>query len=196
LAQFATVDGAIGAASAALIRLQGEQGCWQFELEADCTIPAEYIMMMHFMGEIDARLEVKIAAYLRAHQADHGGWPLYHGGDFDISCSVKATAPGSLATAPNRSYGARARRSAPAALPRRMSLPASRSRCSGAPMARRTYVPVEVRASAALVPHQSSQGLLLVTDRAGATHHPVHPETLRQQSPPRTDHRIVHDATG
>ncbi len=72
------------------MQLQGEQGCWQFELEADCTIPAEYIMMMHFLDEIDARLEVKIGAYLRAHQADHGGWPLYHGGDFDISCSVKA----------------------------------------------------------------------------------------------------------
>ena len=90
LAQLPTIDHAIDAASEALMQLQGEQGCWQFELEADCTIPAEYIMMMHFLDEIDARLEVKIGAYLRAHQADHGGWPLYHGGDFDISCSVKA----------------------------------------------------------------------------------------------------------
>ncbi len=37
--------------------------------------------MMHFLDEIDAPLESKIAAYLRAHQAEHGGWPLYHGGD-------------------------------------------------------------------------------------------------------------------
>ena len=38
-------------------------------------------MMMHFLGEIDRQLEAKIAVYLRAHQADHGGWPLYHGGE-------------------------------------------------------------------------------------------------------------------
>src|SRR5437879_388987 len=46
--------------------------------------------MMHFLGEIDPSLERKIATYLRARQGQHGGWPLYHGGDFDMSCSVKA----------------------------------------------------------------------------------------------------------
>ena len=46
--------------------------------------------MMHFLAEIDQPLEAKMAAYLRARQAEHGGWPLYHGGDFDMSCSVKA----------------------------------------------------------------------------------------------------------
>jgi squalene-hopene/tetraprenyl-beta-curcumene cyclase len=86
----APLDRAIDAARAELIRRQSLEGCWEFPLEADCTIPAEYIMMMHFLGEIDAQLEAKIAVYLRAHQADHGGWPLYHGGDFNISCSVKA----------------------------------------------------------------------------------------------------------
>ena len=74
----------------ALIAQQSATGYWLFELEADCTIPAEYIMMMHFLDEIDAALEAKIAVYLRAHQAEHGGWPLYHGGEFDISCTVKA----------------------------------------------------------------------------------------------------------
>ena len=38
-----------------MIGLQTEAGYWLFELEADCTIPAEYIMMMHFLDEIDAR---------------------------------------------------------------------------------------------------------------------------------------------
>jgi squalene-hopene/tetraprenyl-beta-curcumene cyclase len=86
----AGLDRAIAAAAGALIRRQAPEGCWQFELEADCTIPAEYIMMMHFLGEIDAPLQAKMAVYLRARQADHGGWPLYHGGGFNISCSVKA----------------------------------------------------------------------------------------------------------
>jgi squalene-hopene/tetraprenyl-beta-curcumene cyclase len=84
------IDRAIDAAREALIGVQAEAGYWLFELEADCTIPAEYIMMMHFLDEIDEQLSAKIAVYLRTHQAEHGGWPLYYGGAFDISCSVKA----------------------------------------------------------------------------------------------------------
>ena len=62
-----------------------------FELEADATIPAEYVLLEHFLGEIDEALEQKIAVYLRAQRrAEHGGWPLFHGGDFNISASVKA----------------------------------------------------------------------------------------------------------
>jgi squalene-hopene/tetraprenyl-beta-curcumene cyclase len=80
----------IDAARDELLKLQAESGYWQFELEADCTIPAEYIMMMHYLDEIDSSLEAKLAVYLRAHQADHGGWPLYYGGELNISCTVKA----------------------------------------------------------------------------------------------------------
>jgi len=90
LAQLSPLDRTIAAARDALISLQSSQGYWLFELEADCTIPAEYILMMHFLEELDAPLEAKLAAYLRARQAEHGGWPLYHGGEFDMSCSVKA----------------------------------------------------------------------------------------------------------
>jgi squalene-hopene/tetraprenyl-beta-curcumene cyclase len=85
-----SLDVAIAAAREELVRRQSADGRWQFELEADCTIPAEYIMMMHFLGEIDAPLQAKLASYLRARQAEHGGWPLYHAGGFDMSCSVKA----------------------------------------------------------------------------------------------------------
>ncbi|MEQ8194246.1 MAG: prenyltransferase/squalene oxidase repeat-containing protein, partial [Rhodospirillales bacterium] len=69
---------------------RAEDGHWVFELEADATIPAEYILLNHYLDEIDDETEAKLAAYLRATQADHGGWPLFHGGDFDISASVKA----------------------------------------------------------------------------------------------------------
>jgi squalene-hopene/tetraprenyl-beta-curcumene cyclase len=84
------VASAVRAAEQALIELQHADGFWSCELEADCTIPAEYILMMHFMGEIDGGLQNKLATYIRAHQTAHGGWPLYHGGNFDISCTVKA----------------------------------------------------------------------------------------------------------
>ncbi len=69
---------------------QAEDGHWAFELEADATIPSEYILLNHFLGEIDADVEEKLAAYLRSTQGEHGGWPLYHDGDLDISATVKA----------------------------------------------------------------------------------------------------------
>jgi squalene-hopene/tetraprenyl-beta-curcumene cyclase len=84
------LDRAVVEARDALIARQDAQGYWLFELEADCTIPAEYIMMMHFLDEIDVALEAKLCRYLRSAQDGHGGWPLYRGGDFNISCSVKA----------------------------------------------------------------------------------------------------------
>jgi squalene-hopene/tetraprenyl-beta-curcumene cyclase len=84
------LDRALLAARDSLLATQHAQGYWLYELEADCTIPAEYIMMMHFLDEIDASLESKLTHYLRSAQADHDGWPLYHGGDFNLSCSVKA----------------------------------------------------------------------------------------------------------
>ncbi|HSB07131.1 MAG TPA: squalene--hopene cyclase [Thermodesulfobacteriota bacterium] len=84
------LEQAIIRARETLLNLQHPDGYWCFELEADCTIPAEYILMMHYMDEIDEDIQAKLAVYLRAHQSDHGGWPLFHGGKFDMSCSVKA----------------------------------------------------------------------------------------------------------
>ncbi len=84
------LERAIQHAASALLGLQYPDGYWCFELEADCTIPAEYILMMHYTGEVDEQLEKKLANYLRAHQAENGGWPLYYGGPAEISCSVKA----------------------------------------------------------------------------------------------------------
>ena len=80
----------IAAAQAALLQHQAADGHWCFEFEADCTIPAEYILMMHYMDERDVALEAKMAVYLRRKQENHGGWSLYHGGHFDMSASVKA----------------------------------------------------------------------------------------------------------
>ena len=66
--------------------------------------------MMHYLDEIDPALEAKLAVYLRARQADHGGWPLYHGGALDISCTVKAYYALKLAgDSPDAPHMARAR---------------------------------------------------------------------------------------
>ncbi len=85
------LDPLIGSAKRALLDAQEDDGHWVFELEADCTIPAEYVLMRHFLGEADPdAVERRIGQYLRDQQADHGGWPLFHGGDLDVSASVKA----------------------------------------------------------------------------------------------------------
>jgi squalene-hopene/tetraprenyl-beta-curcumene cyclase len=85
----AQLEHAIQRAASALRDLQHRDGYWCFELEADCTIPAEYILMMHHTGEINEPLQKKLATYLRSRQGQDGGWPLYYGGDAEISCSVK-----------------------------------------------------------------------------------------------------------
>ena len=81
---------AVEQAQAALGGLQKPDGHWVFELEADATIPAEYVLLEHFLDRIDAGLEAKIGVYLRSIQGEHGGWPLFHDGAFNISASVKA----------------------------------------------------------------------------------------------------------
>ncbi len=84
------VDDTIADAAAALLARQGADGHWVFELEADATIPAEYIFLNHYLGTIDEAVEAKLGNYLRAIQGRHGGWPLFHDGDLDLSASVKA----------------------------------------------------------------------------------------------------------
>ena len=86
-----TITQAVNDAARFLIAQQKEDGHLVFELEADATIPAEYILYTHFLDEREPALEQKIANYLREIQdRNHGGWPLFHGGDFNISASVKA----------------------------------------------------------------------------------------------------------
>ena len=80
---------AIARAQDKLMSLQNEAGYWVFELEADCTIPSEYILLMNYLGEINEGLQAKIATYLRSRQSEDGSYPLFTGGPGDISCSVK-----------------------------------------------------------------------------------------------------------
>jgi len=73
-----------------LARLQHDDGHWVFELEADATIPAEFILLDHFLDTVKQPLHERMAVYLRSIQEAYGGWPLFHRGKIDISASVKA----------------------------------------------------------------------------------------------------------
>ncbi len=81
----------IASATHALLALRQPDGHWVFELEGDSTLPSEYVLLRHYLGEpVDTVLEGKVANYLRRTQCAHGGWSLVHDGIFDMSASVKS----------------------------------------------------------------------------------------------------------
>lgn len=89
--RLADVDEAVTAATKATIAAQREDGHFVFELEADVSIPAEYVIVHDQLGEpLAPDIAEKIGAYLRRTQAEHDGWPLFHGGAFNVSSTVKA----------------------------------------------------------------------------------------------------------
>jgi squalene-hopene/tetraprenyl-beta-curcumene cyclase len=96
---------AVMRASEVLAASQRPGGHWVFELEADVTIPSEFILLQHYLGRIEDELQARMATYIRARQGADGGWPLFYGGALDISASVKAyfalKAAGDAADAPH-----------------------------------------------------------------------------------------------
>jgi squalene-hopene/tetraprenyl-beta-curcumene cyclase len=52
---------AVNRASEALTRRQRPDGHFVFELEADATIPAEYVLLEHYLARIDPELEARMA---------------------------------------------------------------------------------------------------------------------------------------
>ncbi len=63
---------------------------WCFELEADVTIPSEYIFLQRILKRNNLKLEAKIGAYLKRRQNVNGSWALYEDGPGDMSATVKA----------------------------------------------------------------------------------------------------------
>jgi squalene-hopene/tetraprenyl-beta-curcumene cyclase len=85
------LEKSIASATEALLGYRQSDGHFVFELEADSTIPSEYVLLRHYLAEpVDSALEAKIANYLRRTQGAHGGWALVQDGAFDMSASVKS----------------------------------------------------------------------------------------------------------
>ncbi|RMF18077.1 MAG: squalene--hopene cyclase [Alphaproteobacteria bacterium] len=86
----AHLEQVIAEAREGLKRRQRDDGHFLFDLEADATIPAEYIFLNHYLDEREPELEERLARYLRSIQDADGGWPLFHRGPADLSATVKA----------------------------------------------------------------------------------------------------------
>lgn len=84
------LDAAVAEVGEWLLRRQAGDGHWVFPLEADASIPSEYILLKHFLGEPRDAIDGRVATYLRRRQGAHGGWPLFHDGECNLSLTVKA----------------------------------------------------------------------------------------------------------
>lgn len=70
-------------------REQLPDGYWWAELESNCTITAEYIMLFHFLGMVDREKERKMANYLLRQQTKEGYWTIWHNGPGDLSTTIE-----------------------------------------------------------------------------------------------------------
>ncbi len=73
-----------------LASLQKNDGHWVAELEGDCILESEYILLMAFLGREKTPDSLAAARYLLDHQNPEGGWSQFPGGPSEISGSVKA----------------------------------------------------------------------------------------------------------
>jgi len=69
--------------------LQRSDGYWWFALEANETIGAEFIYLMHYLGEVDRDIQKGICRRILDVQRADGSWALYHEGHGDLSTTVE-----------------------------------------------------------------------------------------------------------
>src|SRR5437588_8359210 len=81
---------AISRAQENLLRQQQPDGHWCGELIVDSTLCSDYVLFMHWCGEVDAQLQQRCVRHILKRQLPDGGWNIYHGGPSEINASVKA----------------------------------------------------------------------------------------------------------
>ncbi len=86
-AQIAT---AITRAQENLLRQQKPDGHWCGELLVDSTLCSDFVLFMHWCGEVDAHMQQRCVRHILKRQLPDGGWNIYHGGPSEINASVKA----------------------------------------------------------------------------------------------------------
>ena len=84
------LQAAMRAAQNCLLDKQAPDGHWCAELEGDTILESEYLIYLHFIGELDPLKVRKAANYIRSKLLPDGGVSTYPGGPVDLSGSVKA----------------------------------------------------------------------------------------------------------
>src|SRR6059036_1325652 len=81
---------AITRAQENVLRQQKPDGHWCGELIVDSTLCSDYILFMHWCGDVGAQLQRRCVRHILKRQLQDGGWNIYHAGPSEINASVKA----------------------------------------------------------------------------------------------------------
>lgn len=81
---------AIGRAQQNLLRQQKPDGHWCGELLVDSTLCADYVLFMHWLGDVDEALQQRCVRHIMKRQLPDGGWNIYYDGPSEVNASVKA----------------------------------------------------------------------------------------------------------
>ena len=86
----AEIRAAIEKAQGNLLRQQHPDGHWCGELMVDSTLCSDFVLFMHWIGEVDHQLQQRLVGHIVKRQLPDGGWNIYYGGPSEINASVKA----------------------------------------------------------------------------------------------------------
>src|SRR5215212_7632356 len=84
------IASAISRAQENLLRQQHPDGHWCGELIVDSTLCSDYVLFMHWLGEVDDALQQRCVRHILKRQLSDGGWNIYYGGPSEVNASVKA----------------------------------------------------------------------------------------------------------
>jgi squalene-hopene/tetraprenyl-beta-curcumene cyclase len=89
-ASSAEISRAIAGAQENILRQQHADGHWCGELLVDSTLCSDFVLFMHWLGEVDGQMQQRCIQHILKRQSGDGGWNIYHGGPSEINASVKA----------------------------------------------------------------------------------------------------------
>src|ERR1700720_4992384 len=84
------ISQAIPRAQENLLRQQRADGHWCGELLVDSTLCSDFVLFMHWLGDVDVNLQRRCARHILRRQLPDGGWNVYYAGPSEINASVKA----------------------------------------------------------------------------------------------------------
>lgn len=88
--EMAQIKDAISRAQQNLLRQQHPDGHWCGELLVDSTLCSDYVLFMHWLGDVDDTLQQRCVRHILKRQLPDGGWNIYYGGPSEVNASIKA----------------------------------------------------------------------------------------------------------
>src|SRR3954469_7999944 len=68
-----------------LLRQQHPDGHWCGELMVDSTLCSDFVLFMHWTGEVDNAMQQRCVRHILKRQLPDGGWNIYYGGPSEVN---------------------------------------------------------------------------------------------------------------